>query len=225
MKLRSRVVGESSSPRRKRPAAAAQAKKRGKRESAEAAAPSPAHVEPENPLAAVWARVESLLHEGMARELFKRCKIRPPATDAEIASLCADLGFALGDYEHLLRLANGVQFYFDGSSEVGSSPMVSFCFGGTGDREEDVSFAFHYSGEYGVGLFRRRRQIPYQMLDYDFCVNVFRTRTGALVQDDRECCVVRPLHPSLSAWLEQVATELETTLQKHFSGPLTKAAK
>lgn len=157
-----------------------------------------------------WNEVLSAISQGVSLGLWGAPTFNPPATPDDIASLERELGYRLGKYTDLLLLANGVTWY--GRGPDGTHVAVQF--GGTGDGEDDVKHAFNYSGDYGRQHFKRKKQIPMCMIDYDFCVNVFELATGKVMQDDRECGSYHRLANSLRDWLIGCTREILEIVDK-----------
>jgi hypothetical protein len=166
---------------------------------------------PASKLKSVWDELLKALQAGNDRALWKMPDLKPPATLDEIGDIEKDFGFRLGKYNDLLLLANGVSWHEDISLN-GAKESISLVFGGTGDDEDDLRHAFNYSGDYGRRHFRSKKQVPYQMIDYDFCVNVLETGSGKLMQDDRECGSYHLLHHSIQDWLEEITSKLNAAI-------------
>jgi hypothetical protein len=159
---------------------------------------------PQSALREEWEDLLTAIAAGVDRGLWSAPAIHPPASLENIAALERDMGFRIGRYSDLLLLADGFSWF---ASANGSNVSVNF--GGTGEGEEDIPHAFNYSGDFGRAHFKRNKQVPMEMLDYDFCVNVFEVDRGRVMQDDRECEAYRHLAPSLSAWLVARTNEVK----------------
>jgi len=156
-----------------------------------------------------WNALLDAISRGVSLGLWPAPIFNPPASSASIAALEAELGYRIGKYADLLLLADGVTWY----AAVGGE-SVSVQFGGTGDGEDDVLHAFNYSGDYGRKHFRKKKQVPMCMMDYDFCVNVFELQSGRVMQDDRECDAYRRLAGSLQDWLNECTEETLSIVEK-----------
>ena len=158
-----------------------------------------------NPLQKAWDELMSTIAKGVEMSLWTAPTLNPPATKEAIAALETEFKFSIGGYADLLRLADGMSWYSKG---------VGVVYGGTGDDEDDLPHAFNYSEDYGRKLFRRKKQVPMQMMDYDMCVNVYEVKSGRVMQDDRECESFHHIASSLSAWLQDQAKELNEAITK-----------
>ena len=166
----------------------------------------------------------SAIQEGVDQKLWKEsdCAKNPGATPAEVASLQSDLGIHnLKEVSELLRLSNGFSFTARvKKNDDDDEEWITLAWGGTGPSSDEGSIrhAFGYTGEEGKRHFRKQREVPLYMVDYDMCVIVYRTRTGFVICDDREKNKQKTEGVSLADYIQKTTKKLRRILKANAAG-------